>query len=288
MDAGLSGVVAMRYNVDVETAATFVAALYEALVNGSTLGETVTRGRKQLHTNPERTVGYTPRTLQDWCVPVVHEVEPLSIFPPPKSTHENARAEAAGVAFNLGHAYMEVPSARNLATAEARYQRSLDLHDETQLHGRARCPGQLGNVAYERFQEARAAKRPDDELIAHINTALQRYLEALELLPGDAVEDLAVSHHQLGNIFGDTDNLDNARHRYQEAIRNFDQMGDLYRAGQTRFAVALNFARFDRFEVAQLWAQAALRNFETFGDRAAYKMARTKQLLADIGEALKK
>ena len=81
MDAGVAGVVAMRYNVYVVTAAQFVADLYAALVRGQTLGAAVTVGRKQLAANPDRAIAYDPRPLQDWCVPVVYESMPIGLFP---------------------------------------------------------------------------------------------------------------------------------------------------------------------------------------------------------------
>lgn len=81
MDAGVPGVVAMRYNVYVVTAAQFVSDLYAALFRGCTLGEAVSLGRKQLHDNPMREVIYPPRALQDWIVPVVYEAAPLSLLP---------------------------------------------------------------------------------------------------------------------------------------------------------------------------------------------------------------
>ncbi len=81
MDAGVAGVLAMRYNVYVVTAAQFVADLYAALVRGETLGAAVTMGRKQLAANPERSIAYDPRPLQDWCVPVVYESMPIGLFP---------------------------------------------------------------------------------------------------------------------------------------------------------------------------------------------------------------
>ncbi|MAG35182.1 MAG: hypothetical protein CL878_02895 [Dehalococcoidia bacterium] len=80
--AGVAGVVAMRYNVYVVTAAQFVADLYGALTQGQSLGEAVTLGRKQLHDQPERTIAYDPRPLQDWSVPVVYEAAPIHLFPP--------------------------------------------------------------------------------------------------------------------------------------------------------------------------------------------------------------
>jgi tetratricopeptide (TPR) repeat protein len=80
MDAGVPGVVAMRYNVYVVTAAQFVADLYATLVRGQTLGAAVTMGRKQLAASPDRTIAYDPRPLQDWCVPVVYESMPIGLF----------------------------------------------------------------------------------------------------------------------------------------------------------------------------------------------------------------
>jgi hypothetical protein len=81
MDAGVAGVVAMRYNVYVVTAAQFVADLYAALTQGHTLGEAVTLGRKQLHDQPLRTIAYDPLPLWDWPVPVAYEAAPVALLP---------------------------------------------------------------------------------------------------------------------------------------------------------------------------------------------------------------
>jgi hypothetical protein len=51
MDAGVAGVVAMRYNLYVVTAAQLVAELYASLARGATLGEAVTLARKNLADN---------------------------------------------------------------------------------------------------------------------------------------------------------------------------------------------------------------------------------------------
>jgi CHAT domain-containing protein len=77
--AGVPGVVAMRYNVYVVTAARFVRDLYGALLSGQSLGGAVTIGRRRLATAPERDVGYIPRPLQDWTVPVVYELGRLTV-----------------------------------------------------------------------------------------------------------------------------------------------------------------------------------------------------------------
>src|SRR5207237_2592773 len=81
MDAGVTGVVAMRYNVYVVTAAQFVADLYAALAQGVTLGEAVTRGRKQLAAQPLRAIAYDPLPLQDWSVAIVYEAARSALFP---------------------------------------------------------------------------------------------------------------------------------------------------------------------------------------------------------------
>jgi len=81
MDAGVAGVVAMRYNVYVVTAAEFVANVYAALAQGRALGEAVTFGRKQLAASPLREIAFDPIPLQDWQVPVVYEAAPITLFP---------------------------------------------------------------------------------------------------------------------------------------------------------------------------------------------------------------
>ena len=81
-DAGVPGVVAMRYNVYVDTAARFVAGLYAALAHGAPLGAAATMGRRGLFDDRERSVGFSPRQLHDWVVPVVFEREPLVLLAP--------------------------------------------------------------------------------------------------------------------------------------------------------------------------------------------------------------
>jgi tetratricopeptide (TPR) repeat protein len=111
------------------------------------------------------------------------------------------RPVAAIAAFNLGTAHMDIPAIRDLPQAERWYRRSLELRDERDRLGRGKCLGQLGYVAFERFQEARSAGRPEAELVGHLNTAVGFYHQALDLLPDNAVNDLAVTHNQLGMIY---------------------------------------------------------------------------------------
>jgi len=111
------------------------------------------------------------------------------------------------------------------------------------------------------------------------------YHEALDLDPPDALEDLATDHSQLGNIYADAGDLDRALHHWREAIRYRETAGGTFGAGQTRFNVGVTLARAGRFAEALLYAEAALRDFEPFGDRAAADIQQTQQLIARIQQA---
>jgi tetratricopeptide (TPR) repeat protein len=79
-DAGVPGVVAMRYNVYVVTAAQYAADLYAHLLAGAPLGHAATAARRALADNPTRQIGAVPVALQDWAVPVVYEATPLTLL----------------------------------------------------------------------------------------------------------------------------------------------------------------------------------------------------------------
>ena len=81
MDAGVAGIVAMRYNVYVVTAAQFIGEVYAGLLQGLELSAAVGIARRQLAANPLRQVGSEARPLQDWLVPVVYEAAPLALRP---------------------------------------------------------------------------------------------------------------------------------------------------------------------------------------------------------------
>jgi tetratricopeptide (TPR) repeat protein len=194
-------------------------------------------------------------------------------------SHELAEAT---VALSLGHAYLDIPKLRDLDAAQHWYEYSLDHRNEADYLGRARCVGQLGRVHHERFLEAREAGRPDAELLAHLNAAASAYQQALELLPVDAINDLAVCHSQLGNIYADGNKPDLALRHYQEAIHNYETAGNRYNAARARAGVAVNLVRSGRFGDALLWAQATLRDYQAYGDRAAADIAETQRFIAYI------
>jgi tetratricopeptide (TPR) repeat protein len=79
-DAGVPGVVAMRYNVYVVTAAQFSSALYSYLLVGQSLGQAATAARRMLAKDPARQIGMAPIALQDWSVPLIYETAPLTLL----------------------------------------------------------------------------------------------------------------------------------------------------------------------------------------------------------------
>jgi tetratricopeptide (TPR) repeat protein len=85
-DTGVPGVVAMRYNVYVVTAAQFVADLYAHLLAGKSLGQAATAARQALAADPVRQICAVPVELQDWAVPVIYESAPLVLLRPSERT----------------------------------------------------------------------------------------------------------------------------------------------------------------------------------------------------------
>jgi tetratricopeptide (TPR) repeat protein len=81
-DVGVPGVVAMRYNVYVVTAAQFMADLYAHMLAGKSLGQAAAAARRALAADPVRRIGPVPVALQDWAVPVIYEAAPLVLLRP--------------------------------------------------------------------------------------------------------------------------------------------------------------------------------------------------------------
>ena len=70
LKAGCAAVVAMAYNVYAVAAAEFMAAFYEALFTGASVGQAVTAGRRRLFERDERPSPKGDMPLADWLVPV--------------------------------------------------------------------------------------------------------------------------------------------------------------------------------------------------------------------------
>ncbi len=68
-------------------------------------------------------------------------------------------------------------------------------------------------------RDAKKEGKTKEELLKHLNTAADYYQQALALLPPDAVDDLAVTHNQLGVIYDEAGDLERALEHYNEAIQ---------------------------------------------------------------------
>lgn len=198
------------------------------------------------------------------------------------------KAGAAIAAFNLGHAYKNLPALRDLDEAERWYRRSLGLFSENDQQGKAKCYSQLGLVEREKFKEAKEAKQPHDKLLKHLNAAIKWYHLALENDSPDNPDDLAIDHNQLGNIYYDVGDLEQALYHYNQDIHYDEMAGNQYGAGITRRNVAIVLAQNSLLSDALLYARAALRNFESYGGRAKEDEEETKKLITIIEEDLEK
>jgi len=193
------------------------------------------------------------------------------------------RTVAAACVLNLGHVFKDLPALRDLDQAEHWSRRSLELRDESDRLGRSQCVMQLGFVAWKRFHEARAAAgRPKAELLRYLNEAVRLYYQALDLIPEDATDYFAVVQNQLGAIYGDAGDLNRSIQHFQEAVHLSEQTGNLYGAAETRRNMAIILFKNSRREDALEYAEAALRGFESYGERAAEMIEKTHRLIALI------
>jgi tetratricopeptide (TPR) repeat protein len=187
--------------------------------------------------------------------------------------------------FNLGRAYMEIVALRDLDEAERWFRRSLDQWAPSDSLGRGKSLGQLGAVAFERFLEPRTAKPPTEELARHLAEAAQLYEQALTMFPKTDIVSLGITHNQLGIIYRAQGNIDRALHHFQRDIRYCETAGDVFGAGQTRRNVALALLEAGRLDDARAYAEAALANYQTFGERAADNIRDIQQLFTVVNEA---
>lgn len=86
LKAGARGVAAMAYSVYVQTAARFMARLYEELINGEALSRAAALAREELRVHPQRTSPIGEIDLQDWMVPVLFEAAPAQVLKKSRKT----------------------------------------------------------------------------------------------------------------------------------------------------------------------------------------------------------
>ena len=209
------------------------------------------------------------------CLPYYEEA--LSLF-----QRISARAEEARLALSLGNAHLNIPGLLDLDQAERWYQHSLTHRAENDTLGRGKTLGSLGNLAYQRFNQAHDAGEPQSVLLAHLNAALDRLQQALAMASPDDHESLAIRHHQLGNIYYWVGDTRQALRHYQQSIAHEEARGNTYGAGQARFNIALLLAADGRRADALLYAHAALSDFENVGPGAAQMAAQTRDLITRL------
>jgi tetratricopeptide (TPR) repeat protein len=199
--------------------------------------------------------------------------------------------------FNLGNAYMRVPTIRDLDAAEAAFQRALKLHDPNDALGRSKCIEQIGMVHHGRFNEAR--NEPAEIVLRHVQAAEAHYLDALRLCPKDALTDLSPIHNQLGLLYSAVGDFERAREHFEKDAQYEEMAGNRFGAGQTRINMAVMYLRAAKsedqpsqqranLERARAYAEAALRDFQHYQGRTAEKEAKARQLLEQIDQALAK
>jgi tetratricopeptide (TPR) repeat protein len=140
----------------------------------------------------------------------------------------------------------------------------------------------LGGLADDRFLEARQVGQSREILVEHWSAALQAYEDALAMMPSDAVDALAAYHNELGIIWKEAKQTEQAVAHYREAIRYKEQAGNFYGAATTRLNVAIAYAQAGHLDDALLFARAALHILEQFGSAAADPVAQGQQLIAWI------
>ncbi|HEV7892873.1 MAG TPA: CHAT domain-containing protein [Pyrinomonadaceae bacterium] len=199
--------------------------------------------------------------------------------------------------YDIGHAYKDLPTIRDLDAAEAAYQRSLDLFNPNDALGRSKCIKQIGMVHHKRFHEARQCTEPTETLLRHARAAEACYLDGLQLCPKDALTELGPIHNQLGNLYGDVGQFDSARAHFEQATQYFEKAGDYFHAGMVRFNMAVIYALATEREEqpsqqragllrALAYAEAALRDFQQYQGLAASNEAQVQRFLDLINQDL--
>lgn len=195
-----------------------------------------------------------------------------------------ARGQEASTAMNLGNAYYEVSGIRDIDLAERWFRHSLDLTSDDNPVGQAASIGSIAAIAYERFLSAHNAGAPSSVQGKFLQEALDGYQGALRLIPDDDAENLAVTHNQIGLIFSAANDIRQALHHYQEAIKWKESRGDIFGAGRTRIGIARLLARNGQFGDALHYAHAALQCFERTGLGATEEATEAHELIANLEE----
>ena len=177
--------------------------------------------------------------------------------------HIDEKMGEATRCFNVGHAYKNIGVIQDLDQAEVWYRRSLNLRPEHDKLARGQCLAQLGSLALKRLTKAKRSDSADEVLIKEFTAAVDFYKQALELIPVEAVGDIANLHNQLGIAYANSrKHLDLAIEHLQEALRSFEALGEQHMAGGVRNNLAMILLAAGRVAEARDYAEAAITTLE--------------------------
>jgi len=146
--------------------------------------------------------------------------------------------------------------------------------------------GQLGNLAHERFYDARDAGVGREQLATVFMDSVRAYLDVLDLLPPEAIDELAVTHHQLAIIFSDIRDLSHALPHYQKAIQYRERQDNYYGAARVRFNAARALEDVGRNHDALLYARAALNDYETIGPATVAEADQVRKFITALNRKI--
>jgi tetratricopeptide (TPR) repeat protein len=189
---------------------------------------------------------------------------------------------AAMAAYSSGTCYLTIPDARNLDEAETWYRRSLGLHPEGHLLGRAKVVGQLGAIELARLDEGFSTEARQEELDNHLRMAEQYYLEVLRLIPGNAVRDIAVTHGQLGIVYRKAGQGERSIYHLREALRRWSDLEDRLTTAKMQFQIALIYADAGQFFPALDYARSALRSVQSAPDATEAAIDDARRLTSQL------
>jgi tetratricopeptide (TPR) repeat protein len=143
----------------------------------------------------------------------------------------------------------------------------------------------LGDLAYRRFFEARGSALPVDEILGHLQAALESCHKALEQLRPDAAPEFATIHRQLGIIYCEGRRVEIGMRHFGESLRCSEAMQDRFESANTRYNAALALGGARRFADARDWARSALRDYESC-QNSDQEVNNTLKLLEQFESAL--
>jgi tetratricopeptide (TPR) repeat protein len=108
---------------------------------------------------------------------------------------------------------------------------------------------------------------------------------ALDMTPAAYIKDRLLLHNRLGIAYSVCRDTDRALYHYRHDVQYSEQAGEILGAGQTRYNIALLLQGDRRFDDARAYAEAALANYQSLGQRAAKEIGDAENLIAEIRRA---